>query len=93
MKKVTRKITGVILIVLGFLALVTPLTPGSWLILVGLELLGLRILLQDKLLAWANARPGSRFAKFVCRLLHLSDRHFQRKRKPQDKCPPGQGDA
>ena len=43
-----RKIIGVILIIVGLGALFTPLTPGSWLALVGLELLGLRILLYDK---------------------------------------------
>jgi hypothetical protein len=52
-KIVLRKVLGVILIILGFLALITPLTPGSWLILVGLEILGfglgLRLLLTRKL--------------------------------------------
>jgi hypothetical protein len=87
MKKVTRKIAGVILIVLGLAALLTPLTPGSWLILVGLELLGLRILLQDKLLAWAKARPGSRLAHVVCWLLRLTERDPEAKRNWRDKCP------
>jgi hypothetical protein len=40
-----KPIVGVLCIVLGLLALVTPLTPGSWLALVGLELLGLSQLL------------------------------------------------
>ncbi len=34
---------------LGLVALITPLTPGSWLVFVGLELLGIRVLLFDKL--------------------------------------------
>jgi len=37
--------------VLGVLALLTPFTPGSWLILVGLEILGLRLLFQRKVLS------------------------------------------
>ncbi len=37
------------MIILGFLALITPFSPGSWLILVGLEILGLRLLLERKL--------------------------------------------
>jgi hypothetical protein len=49
MKKVLKKALGVILIILGFLALITPFSPGSWLILVGLEILGLRLLLERKL--------------------------------------------
>jgi small-conductance mechanosensitive channel len=48
-KIVLRKVLGVILIILGFIALITPFTPGSWLLLVGLEILGLRLLLTRKL--------------------------------------------
>ena len=39
------------MIVLGVAALLTPLTPGSWLALIGLEILGLRILLERKLIS------------------------------------------
>jgi len=46
-----KKTVGVLLILIGLLALVTPLTPGSWLVFVGLELLGLRFLLLDKIKA------------------------------------------
>lgn len=46
---VTKKILGVILIIIGFAALVTPLTPGSWLIFIGLEFLGWRFLLVDNI--------------------------------------------
>ena len=81
MTGVVKKIVGVILILLGFVALVTPLSPGSWLILVGLELLGWRIVLQDKLLAWARARPGSRFARIICRVLRIRQRDPGEKRK------------
>jgi hypothetical protein len=52
MKKYHKKTLGVFFIILGFLALITPFSPGSWLILVGLELLGLRFLLEDKLPAF-----------------------------------------
>lgn len=47
-----KKIIGVVFVILGFLALITPLTPGSWLALIGLELLGIRLLFIDKILAW-----------------------------------------
>jgi len=55
-----KKVVGVILIILGFLALITPFTPGSWLIFVGLELLGLRIAAWDKIknkLKWPPKNP------------------------------------
>ncbi|MEK7134947.1 MAG: PGPGW domain-containing protein [Patescibacteria group bacterium] len=45
-----KKTIGIILILIGLAALLTPLTPGSWLLFIGLELLGLRVLLSDKLL-------------------------------------------
>lgn len=46
-----KKTIGVILVLIGLTALLTPFTPGSWLIFVGLEFLGLRFLLWDKLKA------------------------------------------
>ncbi|MBN1505298.1 MAG: hypothetical protein JW955_00545 [Sedimentisphaerales bacterium] len=70
-RRIARKTVGVILIVLGVLALLTPLTPGSWLIPIGLELVGLRLLLQDKLLTWAERRPDSRVSKVIRRLMHV----------------------
>jgi protein-S-isoprenylcysteine O-methyltransferase Ste14 len=48
MKPVLKKIIGVILIVLGLAALVTPFTPGSWLALIGLQLVGLGFLLENR---------------------------------------------
>ena len=47
-----KKAIGVILIFVGLAALFTPLTPGSWLAIIGLELLGVRILLFDKFKFW-----------------------------------------
>ena len=69
MKCLTKKIIGVVLVILGLLALFTPLTPGSWLIPIGLELLGLRILLGQKLLDWGKAHPGGLRRKVGCLLL------------------------
>jgi hypothetical protein len=42
MKTIIKKVIGVILIIVGLIALLTPFTPGSWLALIGLELLGIR---------------------------------------------------
>jgi hypothetical protein len=49
-----RKIAGAALIIVGVLALVTPLTPGSWLIFVGAELLGVQMLSRENLRALAK---------------------------------------
>jgi hypothetical protein len=43
-----KKVIGYFLLAVGFIALVTPLTPGGFLFLVGLELLGLRMAFFDK---------------------------------------------
>jgi hypothetical protein len=43
-----RKVVGWFLVVFGFIALVTPLTPGGLLFFVGLELLGLRFIFTEK---------------------------------------------
>lgn len=44
-----KKTVGWILVAVGFLAIVTPLTPGGILFFVGLEILGLRIIFTDKI--------------------------------------------
>lgn len=47
-----KKTIGIILILVGLAAFFTPLTPGSWLAIIGLELLGVRILFFDRLKFW-----------------------------------------
>lgn len=49
MLRVLRITVGIILVIIGFVALVTPLTPGAWLGLIGLELLGFGFLIPKKL--------------------------------------------
>lgn len=49
MKVAAKKTLGIFLVLLGFLALLTPFTPGSWLVLIGLEILGLRLIFLDTL--------------------------------------------
>ncbi len=44
-----KKIVGAILLAAGIFALLTPLTPGSGLIFVGLEFLGIRILFIENM--------------------------------------------
>lgn len=51
-----KKTIGVLLIILGLTALVTPFTPGSWAIFIGLELLGVRLLFWSKIVAWFKNR-------------------------------------
>ena len=47
-----KRVLGIALIVIGLLALITPLTPGSWLIIVGLEVFGIRLAAAEKIKAW-----------------------------------------
>jgi uncharacterized membrane protein HdeD (DUF308 family) len=56
--KKTRKVIGVILILVGLFALITPLTPGAWLAIVGFELLGMKILFLNKFKFW-NKKKNS----------------------------------
>ena len=65
MKKYVRKVIGVLFIILGFLALITPFSPGSWLILVGCELVGLRFLLADKLPDFLRLGPNSKLRRLL----------------------------
>ena len=48
-RPIIKKVVGVVLILIGLMAFFTPFTPGSWLAVIGLELLGIRILFFDKL--------------------------------------------
>jgi len=52
-----------VLIILGVLAALTPFSPGSWLALIGLEILGLRILLQRKFLSLLPKRYRGKVRK------------------------------
>jgi hypothetical protein len=63
MKVIIKKIIGVILIIVGLFALLTPLTPGSWLALIGLELLGIRMLFFRKFLNDKQRAALDRFMK------------------------------
>lgn len=45
-----KKVLGVFAILLGFIALVTPFTPGAlWLLFIGLEMMGVHVLFLDKI--------------------------------------------
>ena len=81
-KKVLRIVVGIFLLLLGLAALLTPFTPGSWLALVGLEFLGLRVLLRNWVCARARAKPQSRFWRAACRVFSLGHRDpAKRKRR------------
>ncbi len=53
---IAKRVAGVLCIIIGFLALVTPFTPGSWLIFVGLTLLGITIEVSEdhRFASWAK---------------------------------------
>ncbi len=51
MLRILRIFVGIILVIFGLFALLTPLTPGAWLGLIGLEMLGFGFLIPRKLRA------------------------------------------
>lgn len=53
-----KKAIGWFLVIFGFLALITPLTPGGVLFFVGLEILGLRIVFFDKIKRFFVKKPA-----------------------------------
>jgi hypothetical protein len=65
MKKIIKIPIGIICIILGFLALITPATPGSWLILIGLEILGLGFLLEGTLSRFLKGKNKERFENII----------------------------
>jgi len=60
------KVAGVLLIIIGFAALITPFSPGSWLIFIGLGFWGVRlafwerlkVMLKDKYNSWKNRKSS-----------------------------------
>jgi len=51
-----KKIVGIILILFGLAALLTPFTPGSWLVFLGLSYFGFHFLLWDKIKTWLRIK-------------------------------------
>jgi hypothetical protein len=64
MRRYLKKALGIIFIILGFIALITPCSPGSWLILVGLEFMGLGFLFENRLPAFLKSRHQSKLRDF-----------------------------
>ena len=60
-KSVIKKVLGIILIIYGIIALLTPFTPGSWLALIGLELLGIRQFVFRKFLSDKQRAAAEKF--------------------------------
>jgi hypothetical protein len=69
MRRALKIVLGVVLIILGLLAALTPFSPGSWLALIGLEILGLRLLLQRKFLSLLPAKYRERVRNFFKRIM------------------------
>jgi uncharacterized protein YqgC (DUF456 family) len=58
-KSILKKTIGIILIVWGLVALVTPLTPGSWLAIIGLQMLGFGFLLENRIVKAIRKKFGN----------------------------------
>lgn len=51
-KSILRIIVGGFLIIFGLLIHLIPLVPGSWFIILGLEIIGIRLLVWGKMKVW-----------------------------------------
>ena len=54
-----KKTVGVLLVIIGILSIITPFTPVGFLLVVGLELLGIRYLVWDKIKKWLRIKDPS----------------------------------
>ena len=75
MLRIARIALGIVLMVLGVLALLTPFTPGSWLALIGLELVGLRLVFQRRILSWLPQ-------KYRAKAKEILERRFKKRKEP-----------
>ena len=55
-KPILKRIIGIILVIIGLASILTPFTPVGFLLIVGLEMLGLRFLVWDKLREWLKRK-------------------------------------
>ena len=55
-----RKVIGVFLITIGLLSIITPFTPVGFLLILGLEILGIRFLVWDKIKNWFKNKKLTR---------------------------------
>ena len=86
MKKIFKKTLGVICIIIGFVALITPFSPGSWLLLIGLEILGLRILLERRLLPlFLKDKHIKKLHSLVSRVMPRAGRSRRAESSPPDR--------
>ena len=76
MKKILRIVLGILLIIIGLGMALTPATPGSWLALIGLELLGIRLLVQRKVLSFLPEKTRIKVDAWLNRL--AENRWFRR---------------
>lgn len=53
-----KKTVGWVLVVVGFVALVTPLTPGGFLLIIGLEFVGVKVVFLDRLFKRKEVLPA-----------------------------------
>jgi hypothetical protein len=60
-----RILVGVFFVLFGLLIHLIPLVPGSWAIVIGLEILGIRLLVQDKL------KKRFKESNFFCKILNV----------------------
>jgi hypothetical protein len=53
-----KKLFGVLFLIYGIIALVTPGIPGAWFIFFGLELFGVRVLWGERIKAWWRSKKN-----------------------------------
>ena len=53
-----RKTTGIVLIAIGLLSVITPFTPLGFLLILGLEVSGIRALFWDKFKNWFRKKDN-----------------------------------
>ena len=70
--KKVRKFIGVTLVIVGILSVITPFTPVGFLLVFGLEILGIRILFWNNLINWRDTYHKNNFTKSCLILLDIA---------------------
>ena len=77
-KPKTKKLIGSVIIVLGIIAMILPVVPGAWIVIIGLEIFGVKLIFLDRIKAWMKKNSSGTFSAVfkrchnITKYLHIS---------------------
>ena len=81
-KPKTKKLIGSIIIFLGIIAMILPVVPGAWIVIIGLEIFGVKLVFLDRIKVWMKKNSSGTFSGVFRRYHNITkDLHISKKTK------------